>query len=960
MLARTLPKAKPGDVTRPQVTGASESVRQPYGLLHRSIGNHAVHRLARVHGVIHSPGSPLDPDTRATMEPRFAHDFSEVRVHADSRAAAAAADVNARAFTVGRDIVFGRHQYDPGSRRGARLLAHELAHTIQQGHRRPASGEPLSVSRPSHAAEREAEAAATAVLSGSAAGMLSPSGTAIARQTARDVPLPDLPEGLAPGVVTAIQQHAKEIIRELASFFPNITLMLSIVTKWYEADEGLGQDERFFRPHLDTLLITLDAHAFNAHTTALDEMWHRFAGHSVMQENFLYILRKSYSYRDYSPGPPLRGLLEHEARSADKLRTQVLRGDYKSVDRALDEPWAQNRDDVAVALVTYLADETLSTMAMSAAGRSLLDHLLFELTRGSLGADEGRQARRILSAKAGQIPLAEVERQLIEGDMKIFPYRETGITVFGAAPVRARRLADGRIWVQLPMNVRTNSTYRSETSTLPLRTFTSGIVLPENEFVGVRLYDQGGAMVYAPALYLVQISNQSLTQTLSKIGEVAGLGAGLGMSLLIRAGVEATLAARVLMWADRAALVFGLLGSAVLEHRGWILKNVPPPLNHRLIAVVEIINSVVALYGMVRFVAGMPTLVNAARETFKDWQAWRAAAREVSVAGENRSVANTVNSAIQPAEKEIIRFDQLPAEERAQIISIVGRERTGSNLRGAPGSYELGDLDAARRAKQAPLTPDGPGSEPNVQTIPVAEQEVNVDTVKLAAGAESSTPGSGPVATIGSNKPGTLSVVPTPSASVGPLTPVPKAGPSGSVSSGPVQTPSPGPVIVPMDAEAAELTKYWTSKIASATNAVDKARFQRYLAIVKARGRPTWRQTELEMESYYREIGGTPEVSYTSNREVPRGTPGSTRPDLVTNALVEVKNYRIVNRSKLIAELQRQVSMRAEGGPANIRQQVIILDLRGQTVAQAELLQLATDISAKTGVPVGNIQILIW
>ena len=66
------------------------------------------------------------------MESRFGRDFSPVRVHTDAQAAASAQAVHARAFTVGQDVVFGKGQYAPGSTAGRLLLAHELAHTIQQ------------------------------------------------------------------------------------------------------------------------------------------------------------------------------------------------------------------------------------------------------------------------------------------------------------------------------------------------------------------------------------------------------------------------------------------------------------------------------------------------------------------------------------------------------------------------------------------------------------------------------------------------------------------------------------------------------------------------------------------------------------------------------------------------------------------------------------------------------------
>ena len=85
-----------------------------------------------VNEVLHSPGQPLDAATRAFMEPRFGHDFSRVRVHTDAKAAESARAVNARAFTMGNDVVFGTGQYLPIESAGRKLLAHELVHTIQQ------------------------------------------------------------------------------------------------------------------------------------------------------------------------------------------------------------------------------------------------------------------------------------------------------------------------------------------------------------------------------------------------------------------------------------------------------------------------------------------------------------------------------------------------------------------------------------------------------------------------------------------------------------------------------------------------------------------------------------------------------------------------------------------------------------------------------------------------------------
>ena len=77
-------------------------------------------------------GSPLPSATRAFFEPRFGADFSHVRVHTGARAEETAKSINAKAFTVGRDIAFAGGQYAPQSHEGRRLLAHELTHVVQQ------------------------------------------------------------------------------------------------------------------------------------------------------------------------------------------------------------------------------------------------------------------------------------------------------------------------------------------------------------------------------------------------------------------------------------------------------------------------------------------------------------------------------------------------------------------------------------------------------------------------------------------------------------------------------------------------------------------------------------------------------------------------------------------------------------------------------------------------------------
>ncbi|SFL96896.1 Outer membrane protein OmpA [Nitrosomonas nitrosa] len=79
-----------------------------------------------------SSGRPLEPALRQDMEQRFGYDFSQVQVHSDVAASQSAREVNAKAYTVGHDIVFGAGQFSPGTQEGRRLLAHELTHVVQQ------------------------------------------------------------------------------------------------------------------------------------------------------------------------------------------------------------------------------------------------------------------------------------------------------------------------------------------------------------------------------------------------------------------------------------------------------------------------------------------------------------------------------------------------------------------------------------------------------------------------------------------------------------------------------------------------------------------------------------------------------------------------------------------------------------------------------------------------------------
>jgi Domain of unknown function (DUF4157) len=146
--------------------GCTSSSKKHEGTLQRAAVNAASTSGVPpiVHDVLNSPGRPLDAAAQAFMEPRFGHDFSGVRVHTDARAAESARSVNALAYTVGRDIVFGPDQYTPETTAGKRLLAHELTHVVQQSGTSFSTGTVMKVGTPGDPYEREADIHASSIV----------------------------------------------------------------------------------------------------------------------------------------------------------------------------------------------------------------------------------------------------------------------------------------------------------------------------------------------------------------------------------------------------------------------------------------------------------------------------------------------------------------------------------------------------------------------------------------------------------------------------------------------------------------------------------------------------------------------------------------------------------------------------------------------------------------------------
>jgi len=171
-------QVRPPTAVRPPASHAGAAL-PPITALQRTAGNSAVVQMlaqqqeddlapastdiqrSTVHGVLRSPGKPLDDNVRTEMEARLGADFSTVRLHDSAAADRSAAEIGARAYTSGEHVVIGRQGRDKHT------LAHELTHVIQQRWG-PVSGETdatgLSISDPSDRFEQAAEANATRAL----------------------------------------------------------------------------------------------------------------------------------------------------------------------------------------------------------------------------------------------------------------------------------------------------------------------------------------------------------------------------------------------------------------------------------------------------------------------------------------------------------------------------------------------------------------------------------------------------------------------------------------------------------------------------------------------------------------------------------------------------------------------------------------------------------------------------
>ena len=798
-------------------------------------------------------GNPLDSVTRAEMESRFGQDFSQVRVHTDAQAVESARAVDASAYTVGNDVAFDQGKYAPDTPAGKRLLAHELAHVVQQSRGGLAAPSPS----PNSPLEQAADSAASAFTQGtsaiqvggsSAVGLsrqtnsqeseteiiviqvidVSPSGQETRRPGKLRLPvkkglsswerqkliLSAIADWQAPKVtidfripVTTFEDvwvgETKETIVRVGAYWidpskqkkpsaakppankpaapkpekapqPPASTAAAQTAPAPAAPPAEPQESQAPNPGLDPTKLddkrladeTKRAEKWlKEHPVSSSESYQTMELLNALKQEEMERLKRSSRYKGQNtlkevikretginpvmPEEKVPEVKQHAETPKDligghtrfltvedddlgaALLARANQGKYDLVQRTLDQLSWTTRDNVALAFLKKASDEELERIGSFPEGRKLLSRIFDELSVGSLSPEEQAEGRRLLELR---MRMRTPEEYLAARKRaKIFPFRLPGLTKGNVSPVMAERLPNGKIRVRLYGY----SKWRSKS--LPDEVFFgSGIELDEDEIVGIKDYEEGEVTYYLPALYLIQLSNQTDSTYAQKVAETVGLAATLGTGALVGGGAKAaTWGARAVVWADRAAFVADITASVIREHRGEFIKAYGDA-GRKFLNAVDVVSSVVMIYGMARAVTSAPGLFKDLRGKYNNWRSLAQLRKELSEGERLMEQQLTRNTQNLLHEFELHEFD--PAASRGQVANDVTPPEPPSPAQKMTDPHSLrgkvaNDVDLPEQAPHAqPIEMDPQQLARSVANDVEAAEEVEEVVEALASG----------------------------------------------------------------------------------------------------------------------------------------------------------------------------------------------------------------------------------
>lgn len=366
---------------------------------------------------------------------------------------------------------------------------------------------------------------------------------------------------------------------------------------------------------------------------------------------------------------------------------------YAYLRELFDKIDSDYEDNVGAAFVEMLSDSMLDQIAATADGRATLDILYAAMITGDVSSFQRKQADRALFARTRQISpedyVAKAKRFFPGRATPIFPVRFMRITGGDYAPPEARLLANGMVRVKYPVRVKYMETFAAEIRTLPDVFTGTGFDFYPDVIVGIKQYEQGGQIVYLPAVALIDFSNQAIQSTSSKIVEVSMFAATFGTS---GAAVAGTRWARAALWADRVAQVVEIASVVIQENRGWIIEKFGTA-GRYLVKAAEIANTAVAIYGLARLGGG-------AYQLAKDLRGASRACRE-----------HPALQQLDDAEKQVITKIDDETDALARELDEAAAAR--------PGTADVGPPKSGAEAAPQDLT-DLPTASPDARKTSVA------------------------------------------------------------------------------------------------------------------------------------------------------------------------------------------------------------------------------------------------
>ena len=380
--------------------------------------------------------------------------------------------------------------------------------------------------------------------------------------------------------------------------------------------------------------------------------------------------------RDKAEDSPQELVLDAVAtETAHVLSAAVSGHHYGDVTKAIRGLSSGIEDNVASHFIELQTPAKLEEFAADREGRAMLDVLYAAIITGSVTDFEKLQADRILEAKAKAkvappVPPKEYLEQLEQERQYVFPLRMQKTFRSDYAVFKATLQSNGKVSVLYDDEIHfwDADTFKEDFKNLPpYRIASTGFELNPDELVWVKLYDQREKgkpipLEPIPAIALIDYANQAMRQSFS-VGATAfetglliggGLGAfsGAGAEQLAadvvagEASVAALRLARVVLWADRIAMVLPAISLVINENREWIVEKFPNA-GPALLGVLDQANRIAQYYGLAQMgVAGARYLKSKLGPALEGWRAERAALKG-ELSPKQDSVAAGIDSAVE-------------------------------------------------------------------------------------------------------------------------------------------------------------------------------------------------------------------------------------------------------------------------------------------------------------------------